>query len=147
MAYTTTIYPAKAALHALLQAISWTGDAPSVAWGPPTEEEDVTFDQVYQGTTVVEDIPFPGLSARLDESYTLPVVVDVREYGDDEQATEAHAWSHVNDILSMLRANLDLSGTVSRFEGFDLEMGSLPEPDKWRTQIVVRVSVVGVVPA
>jgi hypothetical protein len=147
MAYETTIYPAKAALHALLGAFSWTGDSPTVLWGPPSEDEDVTLDAVYQGTTVVEQIPFPGLSTRNDEEYTLPVVVDVRQYGDDEQATEQHAWEHVNDILTLLRANLSLSGTVSRIGGFDLEMGSLPEPDKWRTQIVVRVQVVGIVPA
>lgn len=107
----------------------------------------MALDHVYQGTVTVDEIPFPGLSARNDEIYTLPVVVDVREYGDDEQATEAHAWSHVNDILSLLRSNLTLSGTVNRFVGFGLEMGSLPEPDKWRTQIVVRAQVVGIVPA
>jgi hypothetical protein len=147
MPYATTIFPAKSALDTLLRAYTWTGASPTILWGPPTEEEDVTLDQVYQGTTVVEEIPFPGLSARNDEVYTLPVVVDVRDYGDDEKATEQHAWNHVNDILTLLRASLNLSGTINRFTGFGVEVGSVPSPDKWRTQIVVRVSVVGIVPA
>lgn len=148
MPYSTTIFSAKSALDTLLQGVTWTAtETPTVLWGPPTEEEDQAFDLVYQGTTVIEEIPFPGLSTRNDEVYTLPVVVDVREYGDDEKATEQHAWSHVNDILTLLRANLNLSGTVSRFQGFELQVGSLPEPSQWRTQIVVRVQVVGIVPA
>jgi hypothetical protein len=131
MAYATTIYPARAALDTLLRAYTWTGDTPTVAWGPPSEEEDQAFDLVYQGTPVIEEVAFPGLSLRSDEEYTLPIVADVREYGDDEKATEQHAWSHVNN----------------RFTGIDIEMGNVPQPSQWRTQIVVRVSVVGIVPA
>jgi hypothetical protein len=146
--YATTIYPAKAALDTLLRGWTWPDGAPLIAWGPPSEQEDTAFDAVYQGTTVVEEVPFPGLSTRNDEVYTLPIVADVRRYGDDEKATEQRAWSHVNEVLTLLRTNLELSGTVCRQTGYGVEVASQPSgANQWRTQIVVRVGVVGIVPA
>jgi hypothetical protein len=146
MAYETTIYPAKAAIDTLLRAWSWPSGTPAIGWGPPTEDEDQAFDAVYQGATVVEEIPFPGLSTRNDEEYELPIVVDVRRFGDDEKATEARAWSHVDQVLTLLRSNLDLSGTVCRLTGFDIEVAAQPSGAKqWRIQVVIRVGVVGIV--
>lgn len=147
MPYVTTIYPARVALDALLRGWSWPDPTPKVTWGQPSEAEDTTLDAVYQGTPVIEDMDFPGLSLRVDEEYMLPVVVNVRKWGDDEQATEARAWGHFNQVMSLLRANENLSGTINRFTGFELEMGQQPaSPKQWQTVIVVRVGVVGIIP-
>src|SRR5918999_2926669 len=112
MAYATTIFPARQALDTLLRGWAWPDGTPRIMWGAPTESEDTAMDAVYQGPPEVEEIPFPGLSMRNDEVYTLRVFADVRRFGDDEQATEGRAWSHVNQILSLARANLTLSNTV-----------------------------------
>lgn len=146
MAYATTIFPARVALDAMLRAWAWPDPAPTVTWGSPTESEDQGLDLVYQGTPSIDGVPFPGLSQRNDEEYTLPVVVSVRQWGDDEQATEGRAWGHVNQVFTLLHADLTLGGAVNRVTGFDLEVGQQPGgPKQWQTVIVVRVGVVGII--
>lgn len=148
MAYATTVYPAKVALHALLNAWSWPEGAPTVLWGQPLEADDITFDAVYQGAPETLEDEYVTLGAgRLDENYDLVVVVDVRMYGNDEQATEARAWSHANQLVTLLNQNKTLSGTVNRVTGFRFQPVTAPSsPQQWRSQIVVRVAVVGYVP-
>jgi hypothetical protein len=146
MAYVTTIFPAREALDTLLRAHSWPSGAPTISWGAPTEQEDVKQDQIYQGAPDVEEVTFEGLHMRNDEEYQLRVFADVRKYGDQEKSAEERAWSHVNEILTLVKANPTLSGTVNRITGFNLAMTTLPSAtNQWRSQVMVEIGVVGLV--
>ena len=144
MAYATTVLPAKQALDTLLRAYSWTGGAPAIRWGEPTEAEDASLDMIWQGAPEVRDEYLTLGAARIDENYELVVVVDVRRYGDDEKATEERAWSLFNQLAALLHSNDTLSGAVNRTTGFTFTPSNdVSGPQQWRTQITVRVAVVG----
>lgn len=141
----TTVYPAKVNLKALLEAHTWPVEAPSITWGSPTETEDhPTLDLVYFGDTEIAD-DFRILGAtRSDESYKLRVVIDVRRWGDDEQATEQRAWELHDQILTLLRANMTLSGAINRVTGYVVRQANpVPSPQQWRSLIAIEVSCVG----
>ena len=139
-----TVYPAKVALKALLEAHSWPEAAPGITWGSPTEEEDVVLEAVYFGDTEIADT-FRILGAtRSDESYRLRVVIDVRKWGDDEQSTEQRAWVLHDEILTLLRNNMDLSGAINRITGYVVRQGNpAPSPQMWRATVVIDVQCVG----
>lgn len=141
---TGSVYPAKVNLKALLEAHTWPVSAPAIGWGSPTEEEDVTMDSVYLGETEITD-EFRILGAtRTDEEYRLRIVVDVRRYGDDEQATEQRAWALHDEILTLLRANMTLGGAINRITGYSVrQVNPLPSPQQWRSLIVIEALCVG----
>lgn len=148
MAYATTIYPAKAALKAALEAHTFPDTPPTITWGAPTEKEDVTYDMIYLGP--VNDQPaedqFLVLGDRVNESYRLTVMVDVYRYGDDEQATELRAWQLHDGVLSVLAADRTISGTVTQLTGFRVRQSNpVPQPSQWRSQILIEIAVVGLV--
>jgi hypothetical protein len=140
----TTVHPAKVNLKALLEAWAWPDGAPSIAWGSPTENEDVTSDALYF-SDIQSDDDFRILGGdRVDESYRLPVVIDVRRYGDDEQATEKRAWDLHDQILTLLHANKTLGGAINHIRGFVVRQGNpVPSPQQWRAVIVIEVGCVG----
>lgn len=149
MAYATTIFPAKVALKAALEAHTFPGTAPTISWGGPTEGEDVTFDMLYLGPTndppADEDFTTLG-GGRVDESYRLSVFADVYRYGDDEQATEERAWQLHDGVLTVLCADHTIGGTVNRITGFRVrQVNPIPTPQHWRSQIQIEVAVVGLV--
>ncbi len=139
-----TVYPAKVALKALLEGWTWPTGAPSIAWGSPTQDEDITLDAIYFGGVEITD-DFRVLGAtRTDEQYNLTIVVDVRRYGDDEQATEQRAWQLHDEVLTMLRANMTLSGAINRITGFRVRQANpVPSTQQWRSQIVIEAACVG----
>lgn len=146
---TGTVYPAKVALKALLEALTWPVDptsprgAPAIMWGAPTKGEEIAYQAVYFGDTDIAD-DFRGLAAsRSDETYRLNLVVDVRDYGG-EQDTEARAWQLHDAIISMLRENLTLNGAIKYISGYIVRQGNpVPDTEKWRTQIVIQPQCVG----
>jgi hypothetical protein len=143
-----TVYPAKVALKALLEDWDWpastTGASPRIAWGAPSETEDQRFEAIYFGSVELAD-DFRILGAtRSDETYNLPVVVDVHQRGDSEQATEQRAWVLHDEILTLLRANMTLSGVINRITGYRVRHAGLPSgPKQWRSQILIEVFCVG----
>ena len=136
-----SVYPAKVALKAILEAHTWTGGTPAIAWGSPTENEDVTLESIYFGGVEITD-EFRVLGAgRSDESYNLLVVIDVRRYGDDEQATEQRAWMLYDELITLLQANLDLNGAIHHLSGFRVRQANpVPSPSQWRSQILVEIA-------
>lgn len=149
MAYTTTVYPAKAALKGLLEAHTFPDTAPTISWGGPTESEDIAYDMVYFGPTndppAEDDFTTLG-GGRVDESYRLSVAVDVYRFGDDEQATEQRAWQLHDGVMSVLLADKTIGGTVNRIESFRVrQVNPVPTPQHWRSQILIEVAVVGLV--
>ena len=141
----TTIYPAKVAVLAMLEAHSWPVSTPHITWGAPTESEDVPRggEMIYlREVEVTDDFVTLGAS-RLDESFALPVVIDVIRYGDDEQQTEARAWVLRDEIIGLLRGDPTLGGAINRISGFRVRPTNFPGPQTWRTQIVVEAACVG----
>lgn len=147
MPYSTSVYPAKVAIFEALKALAWTGTAPSVAWGAPTQPSDIGLDIVYLGPTTVPENTFTALGGgRSDEEYRISVWIDVRMWGDDEQATEAQAWTHYDDIATYLSDNPTLGGTVNRVTGITFgQVNPVDSPESWRSQIVLEVAVIGLV--
>lgn len=148
MAYATTVYPAKLALKAALEAHTFPADAPTISWGAPIEGEDQSYDMIYLGpTTPPAEDAFTALGGgRVDEAYRITVFVDVYRYGDDEQTTEARAWDLHNGVLSVLSADHTIGGTVNRLTGFQVvQSNPVPTPSLWRSQIRIEVAVVGLV--
>lgn len=147
MAYATTVYPAKVAILTALQAYTFPGGAPEIRWGAPTEREDISFDGIYLGPTEVPEDQFLVLGAgRLDEAYRLSILVDVRQYGDDEQATEARAWDLANAVMDVLTSDLTVSGTVHRTTGYRFRQSNpVPSPSMWQSQILIEAQLVGLV--
>lgn len=143
MAYASSVYAAKDALETLLNAHTWPDTAPSVMWGEPTEADDQPFDAVYFGNAgdIVLTHRVIG-RPRADEEYRVPIVVDVRRYGDDEKATERRMWDLHDEIVGLLHNNLTLDGTINRMGDITTRPGSLPAGALWRSQCVIEVSVV-----
>ena len=143
MGYQSSIFPAKEALDALLKAATWEGGPPDILWGQPTEGEDQTFDQIYQGDPdAPEDNYMVFGRGRLDEIYDLTLVVDVNRYGDDERDTERRAYQLLGGLLTVVHENPQLSGTVNRVEGWQMFPINAPGgPQLWRTQLLVRLQV------
>jgi hypothetical protein len=134
---------AKDALLALLAGNTWPGVQPETRYGQPTEGEDAPFagEVMFLGETR-ENEPFVGLGGRSDASFNLRFVIDVRHEGDDERTTEQRARELKKAAYTLLKANTTLSGTVQRITGFEATQVNVPEPQAWRTQIVVDVAAV-----
>jgi hypothetical protein len=145
--YTTTVYPAKVALKALLEAHTFPDAAPTISWGAPTEGEDVFYDMIFLGPTGEIEDEYTTLGGdRITEEFGLTVFVDVRMYGDDEQATELRAWQLHDGIMTVLHDNPTLSGTVSRIPRFRRQqVNPIPSPSMWRSQITIAAVIVGYV--
>ena len=140
----TTVYPAKVNLKALLTAWTWPDGAPTVVWGSPSEGEDITQDAIYFGDTEITDEHRVLGGTRTDETYRLRVVIDVRRYGDDEQATEKRAWDLHDQIVVLLAANRTLGGAINRTTDYTVRQGNpLPSTKQWRAIITIDVGCVG----
>jgi hypothetical protein len=141
----TKLHPAKLALLALLEAVTWPGaNQPEVRYGQPTEGEDAPFrgEMIFLGESrAASDQVGPQ---RRDETFNLRLVVDVRSEGDDEQSTEARAWELANAAEAAVWADHPnpLGGNLNRIPRIEMTQVNVPEPQAWRTQIVVDVECV-----
>jgi hypothetical protein len=141
---TGSVYAAKVNLKALLEAWPWAGTPPSIAYGGPTEQEDMTLDAVYFGGMPRFNTVFRLLGAtRSDEEFTLPVIVDVRRYGDDEQSTEQRAIELYYEVLTLLQKNMTLNGAVNRITGYAVAPATGFAPQSWRSTVQIDVQCVG----
>lgn len=145
MAYESTIPAAKQALDTLLRAHTWPATPPAIRWGAPTKEEEAAFELVYQADAEPREDEYLVLGGlRVDENYELVVVVDVHQYGNDEQATELRAWQLADQVIGIVDEHNTLSGAVNRITGFNRRPVNAPGgPQTWRTRIEVRISAVG----
>lgn len=152
----STVYPAKVALLALLQAWVWPagaeGQVPEVRWGYPTEAEDrprsgelVAFGEVDLTATN------QTLGAtRNDENYSISIVIDVLRLGDDEQATEQRCWelyAALDDLLvQQQQSRTPFGSPLYRLtDRRARQRNVVASPSQWVSQIVVDQSVVGIV--
>jgi hypothetical protein len=142
----STVPSAKVALKALLEGWVWPGDAPVVRWGAPTEAEDMTpgGQLIYFGTapSVTERDWSLGATAS-KEVYNIRLVIDVRQYGDDEQATELRAYELYAAVTDLLDANRTLSGTLIMLGDRTFEPANFPIPAEWLCRITIDQTVTG----
>jgi hypothetical protein len=134
--------PAKLALLALLEGLTWPGsNQPEIRYGQPTEGEDAPFagEMLFLGESRATTVPQFG--ARRDESFVLRFVVDVRHEGDDEQTTEARAWELLAAAEEALWDDGNIGGTVNLIARIETSQVNVPEPQAWRTQIVADLTV------
>ena len=139
-----TVPDAKAALLALLNAVTWPGTPqPEIKYGQPTEGEDAPFggEMIFLGETRGTSTP-PGMGSRRDETFNLRFVIDVRHEGDDEQTTENRAWELLEAAENAVWADTTIGGTVNRVTGVETTQVNVPEPQAWRSQIVADVACV-----
>lgn len=114
---------AKAALVSLLQADpGMTGV--TVTYGHPGSE--MQQECVWTGmVTAAEQAISLGNMLR-DEAYTIQVMVLVAQDGDDAQACEERCLALVAVVENVVRANVQLAGTVNQWaviEAFKIEPG------------------------
>jgi hypothetical protein len=150
MAFATTIYPAKVGLKTLLAAhfadVSWTTNIPAVRWGGPTDNEDFPTggEVIYFGDTETSEDEHITLGmTRVDEHFSLPLVIDVRRDGDDEQGTEARAWTIYAGVINALRSDPTLGAAINRVEGYRKRPQSVPLAEQWLFRITVEIDCVG----
>jgi hypothetical protein len=138
----TTVPAAKSNLKALLEAWPWPDSTPEVRWGQPgTDDYGTNLEFVYFGETTLTRTKRGLQGSNHGETYPLRVVIDVRTYGDDEQATEERAWLMCDQVEALLESNRTFGGVASHWSDFTARQVNVPAPESWRTQIVVDVSV------
>jgi hypothetical protein len=139
----TSVPVAKRNLKAILEAWTWPDGTPDVRWGQPTETDDygTNLEFLYFGETTLTRSKRGVQGSNDGETYPLRVVIDVRAYGDDEQATEQRAWDLSDQLEQILAANRTLNGAIRHWSDFTARQVNVPAPETWRTQIVVDVSV------
>ena len=139
-----TVYPAKVNLKALLEGWSWPVSSPTIMWGEPIKTDEITYESIYFGGTEVTD-DFRTLGAtRSDESYNLLVVIDVRAEGDNEQVMEQRVWQLHDEVITLLRANLDLGGAIKYLTGYRVRQANpVPATEQLRSMVVIEIACVG----
>lgn len=76
-----------------------------VAWGGPTENEDINGEMIHLGeVNVAGEWRTLGAGVR-HETYTIGLHVVVFQYGDDEAATEQRAFVLLNEVSAALTSN------------------------------------------
>jgi hypothetical protein len=116
----STVPATKAKLVQLFQASASLGGATPhvrVTWAAPTRDEEYQNDHVWLGRTrQVEEFRTLG-AQRIDEEYTIDIVIQAYRSGNDEQAVETRWWVMREAVVAALRADLSLGGTVNGWVG------------------------------
>jgi hypothetical protein len=121
----STIPAAKAALLAAIQARSALATA-YVAWAGPTAPSQIAQpDRVYLTDTIDISRVWSGIGQqRIVETYTLVVVAESVQAGDDPQGTELRMWGLLNEVEQAVRADVTLASTIRR----GALSGDIPNP-------------------
>lgn len=134
---------AKAALKAAIESRdNVVSQGVVVRWGAPTDEsqwlgkhEMIYFGRVDQA----EEWGSLG-GGRRDEDFTIDVVIQVHQLGDDEQETETRAWELRDEIEAALKADKTLGGAVSHWVQIErTTQENEPLEDGWGVRLTVTV--------
>lgn len=136
-------HPIRAAKDAFLGALAAAPELATVkiTRGGPTENEDITENMIFLGdTTFADDWHMLGKQSRRVE-FTLNFTIAVRTYGDDEAATEDQAWAFYDTVLTVLRADPKLGGTIRQFTRINGGQLNQPvAPSQWGAVIQAGVT-------
>lgn len=150
----SALYDAKVALKGMLDAYTWPTRKPLILWGGPTKPEDWPkyagawgglWEIIYFGQATIN---VPAESLRLGrtawrEEFTLPVVIEVIQEGDDEVAVEARADELYHSVVGVISSDPTIGGSVISIGGFTSNRATEPGDDRWRCQVTVEQSCVG----
>lgn len=143
----SALLEARKATYALLQAWPWPSGTPTFSWGPPTKTEDTntpTGENVYLAQANLDaDALTLGRSA-YTETFTIRVVIDVWQDGDDEMVCEERADVLYEQVIRMFAAAASpgqpgsyLNGTVNTLGPWTSNRAVAPYGSGWRCQVTV----------
>jgi hypothetical protein len=140
MATFSTIPAAKSALKVLLDARPGLAGV-TIGWDKKAELMQV-IERVYLYDTIEHDFTWVVLTPRhkVDEKYTLQVVVDVFGSGDDPTPTETRMWELVGEILQAVIGDLSITGTVRQSKPDGVPHDLNPTDDGWIAHATVRIA-------
>jgi hypothetical protein len=109
----STVPAAKQAVLTMLAAIPALNQA-GITWGEPTEQEDLRDELIFFLPTDDRLPEWRELAANspLRETYTLPMVIRNRFFGDDPASTEQRTWAIIALVEAAIRADLRLGGLL-----------------------------------
>lgn len=113
-----------------------------ITWGGPTEEDDLAYEHIWLGRVVREAPEFVAIGQqKIDEDYTVEVVVQARKGGDNEQATEERLWALEAECEAAIRADLSLGGVLGQHwaEIGRAEQVNNPIPNEWVSRVTFTV--------
>lgn len=116
---TSSVPSVKAKILALLTAKTGSGEGLEgcqVTWADPGAK-NMTREDVFMGDPFVDE-KAAAMAANhpRDEHYALPVIVHVRQEGDDAEATERRMWSVVQVVENAIHPNTafaDVAGVLT----------------------------------
>jgi hypothetical protein len=146
----STVPAAKGALYDALTAWAWDGEQPDVLWGYPSETGAGSVFVCLGDTTFNSPAEYLA-DVRRQEAYTLQVICQVVNWGDDERETEERAWQLYANVIALLADEQDnpvrLEGAISHFADRTVRQRNVVSgPDQWLSQIVIEQGVVAYVP-
>lgn len=142
----SALLDARKATYALLQAWPWPAGTPDFSWGPPTQSTDAnitTGEHIYLAQANLDADALTLGRTAYTESFTIRVVIDVYQDGDDEQACEERADALYGQVVLMFAAaalpgpNAYLNGTVNTLGEWASNRAVAPYGTGWRCQITV----------
>ena len=105
---------AKTALKAILAGLPAWAEV-DIRDGQPTEKEDVTRDAFWFEPTELPEDGWSWLGAqRRRLTFRLAFTIAVLREGDDERATEDVVWAYFEDLMSAVKADYSLGGTIQQ---------------------------------
>jgi hypothetical protein len=135
----STIPRAKAALKALLEARPGLAGV-TVGWDRSAETMQAT-DRVYLFDTIEHTRDWVVLGPRrIDEDYTLQVVVNTFGSGDAPTTTEERLWELVSEVEQAVIANIEIGGTVRQSKPDGTTSSLVPTDEGWIASATVRIA-------
>lgn len=138
MASYSTIPRAKAALLALLTARAGLAGV-SLGWDRSAELQAVT-DRIYLFDTIEHHRDWVVLGPRrIDEEYTLQVVVDTFGNGTDPTTTEERLWELVSEVEQAVITDIEIGDTVRQSKPDGVTSSLVPTDEGWIASATVRI--------
>lgn len=104
----------KAELLTLLQASSGLEDV-QIEYSHPGST--IQAESIYFGKTIETEVPGALGNRRQNEDYTIEVIVDCTQGGDDAQTCEERCWAMVAVLENVIRDNNGPTGALSALLG------------------------------
>lgn len=135
----STFPAAKANLLTILKARPALS-AVHVGWGVPADLP-AESERIYVGDVRDFEREWMALGAKsLEESYAIEVVVEVFQYGNDQQAAEARLAVLIDEVEQAVRGDLGLGGAVRLATPSISRTRSGPSDEGWAAQAEMTVT-------
>lgn len=136
----STVPQAKAKILDLLDARPGLAGV-TRAYTYPADEASIGREHIHLGDVSQTEVWGAIGGQRRDEDFTIEIVILVRKFGDDPQATETRLWVLREEVATALRSDLTLSGILNQWcELTNTRVDQFPLTDGWtsRARLTVR---------